>query len=73
MTKLLEETIRRVRALPDGERDAAPNALSDYIAHAGSLQLTDEQAAEARPSLANENRRFLSLDEAREQTRRFGE
>lgn len=72
MTKLLDEAIRQVAQLSEGEQDAAAGALLDYVKHMRDIQLTDEQIAEVRRRRADPNRKFLSLDEVRARVERFG-
>jgi hypothetical protein len=72
MTKLLEEAIRQVEQLPEGEQDAAAGALLDYVRHMNEIRLTDEQVAEVRRRIADPNRKLLSLAEARARVERFG-
>jgi hypothetical protein len=72
MTKLLEQALRQIEQLPDGEQDAAAGALFDYIRHRRDIQLTDEQVAEARLRLADPNRKLVSHDEARVRVSRLG-
>jgi len=72
MTKLLEEAIRQVEQLPEGEQDAAAGALLDYVKHMHEIRLTDEQVAEVRRRITDPNRKLLSLAEARARIERFG-
>ncbi len=72
MTKLLEEAIRQLEHLPEGEQNAAAGALLDYLQHMHEMGLTDEQVAEVRRRRSNPNRRLLSLAEARARVERFG-
>ncbi|KJC35101.1 hypothetical protein UP06_37470 [Bradyrhizobium sp. LTSP857] len=72
MTKLLEEAIRQIEQLPEGEQDAAAGALLDYVRHMHEIRLTDEQVAEVRRRIADPNRKLLSLAEARARVERFG-
>lgn len=72
MTKLLDEAIRQVVQLPEGEQDAAAGALLDYVKHMREIQLTDEQIAEVRRRRTDPNRKFLSLEEVRTRVERFG-
>lgn len=72
MTKLMEEAIRQVAQLSEGEQDAAAGALLDYVKHMRELQLTDEQIAEVRRRRADPDRKFLSLEEVRARVERFG-
>ena len=72
MTKLLEEAIRQVEQLPEGEQDAAAGALLDYVRHMNEIRLTDEQVAEVRRRIADPNRKLVSLAEARARVERFG-
>jgi hypothetical protein len=34
VTKLLEQALRQIEQLPEGEQDAAAGALLDYVSHA---------------------------------------
>ena len=72
MTKLLDEAIRQVALLPEGEQDAAAEALLDYVKHMREIQLTDEQIAEVRRRRADPNRKFLTLEEVRARLERLG-
>jgi hypothetical protein len=72
MTKLLNEAIRQVEQLPEGEQDAAAGALLDYVRHMHEIQLTDAQVAEVGRRIADPNRKLLSLAEARARVERFG-
>lgn len=72
MTKLLDEAIRQVTLLSEGEQDAAAEALIDYVKHMREIQLTDEQVAEVRRRRADPNRKYLSLDEVRARLERLG-
>ena len=72
MTRLLEEALREIEKLPDGEQDAAAGALLDYVKHMRDVQLTDAQVAEVRRRRTDPNRKLLSLEEARAHVERFG-
>ncbi len=72
MSKLLEEAIRQIECLPEGEQNAAAGALLDYVKHMHEIRLTDEQVAEVRRRRGNPDRRLLSLAEARARVERFG-
>jgi hypothetical protein len=72
MTKLLEQAIRQLQALPDSEQDAAAGALMEYLAHRHDTLLSDEQLAEVRRRRADTNRKLVSYDEARARIRRLG-
>jgi hypothetical protein len=66
MTKLLEQTIARIRDLPDDLQDAAAGALLEYLDGLRDLQISDEQLAEVRRRRASGDRSFFSVDEARQ-------
>ena len=66
MTKLLEQALRQVEQLPEGEQDAAAAALLDYVKHMHDTHLTEAQVAEVRRRKADPNRKLLSHVEARE-------
>ena len=72
MTKLMDEAIRQVAQLSEGEQDAAAGALLDYVKHMRAIQLTDEQIAEVRRRRADTDRKLLSLAEVRARVERFG-
>ena len=65
MSKLLEETIAKVRTLSASEQDAAAFALIDYLDHRQEVQLTDAQLAEVRRRLADPGRVLVSYEDAR--------
>lgn len=65
MSKLLEETIAKVRTLSASEQDAAAFALIDYLDHRQEVQLTDAQLAEVRRRLADPDRVLVSYEDAR--------
>jgi hypothetical protein len=72
MTKLLEQALRQIEQLPEGEQDAAAGALLDYVKHMRDMRLTDAQVAEVRRRRADPNRRLISHAEARERIARLG-
>ena len=72
MTKLLEQALRQLEQLPDGDQDAAAGALLDYLKHMRDVQLTDAQVAEVRRRRANPDRVLVPHGEARERIRRLG-
>lgn len=65
MSKLLEETIAKVRTLSASEQDAAAFALIDYLDHRQDVQLTDAQLAEVRRRLVDPDRVLVSYEDAR--------
>lgn len=64
MTKLFDETVARIRRLPDDEQDAAAGALLEYLDGLHDLGLSDEQLAEVRGRRTGP-REIISLAEAR--------
>jgi hypothetical protein len=72
MTKLLEQALRQIEQLPEGEQDAAAGALLDYVKHMHDMHLTDAQVAEVRRRRADPHRRLLTHAEARERIERLG-
>lgn len=72
MTKLLEQALREIERLPEGEQNAAAGALLDYLKHMRDVQLTDAQVAEVRRRRADPDRKLVSHTDARERIRRFG-
>ena len=69
MTKLLEQALRQIVQLPEGDQDAAAGALLDYIKHMRDMRLTDEQVEEIGRRRADPNARRLALDEFSERPR----
>lgn len=65
MTRLLEQTIARVRDLPEDEQNAAAGALLEYLDGLRDLQISDEQLAEVRRRRTAPDRSFVTVDEAR--------
>lgn len=72
MTKLLEQALRQIERLPEGEQNAAAGALLDYVKHMHEIRLTDAQVAEVRRRRADPNRKLLTHEEARERIGRLG-
>jgi hypothetical protein len=72
MTKLLEQALRQVEQLPEGEQDAAAGALLDYVKHMRDMRLTDAQVAEVRRRRADPGRKLVSHAEALERIGRLG-
>jgi hypothetical protein len=72
MTKLLEDALRQVQQLPEGQQYAAAGALLDYVKHMHDMRLTDAQVAEVRRRKANPDRKLVSLAEARGRIARLG-
>jgi hypothetical protein len=72
MTSLLEQALRQVEQLPEGEQDAAAGALLDYVKHMHDTHLTEAQVAEVRRRKTDPNRKLLSHAEARERIGRLG-
>ena len=69
MTTLLEQALRQLEKLPEGDQNAAADALLDYIKHKRDLQLTDAQVAEVRRRMADPDRMLVSHSEARKRIR----
>lgn len=65
MTKLLEQTIAKVRDLPEDEQNAAAGALLEYIDGLRELQISDEQLAEVRRRRSAADRKLVGIDDAR--------
>jgi hypothetical protein len=72
MTKLLDQALRQVEQLPEGDQDAVAGALLDYVKHMRDVSLTDEQVAEVGRRISDPNRRLLSHAEALERISRLG-
>jgi len=73
MTEMLEQALRQIEQLPEGEQDAAAGALLDYVRHMRDLRLTDAQVDEINRRRAHPDRKFVSHDEARARIARLGE
>ena len=72
MTKLLQQALREIEQLPEGEQDAAPGALLDYLKHRQDVQLTDEQVAEVRRRRTDPDRKLVSHEDASARIARVG-
>jgi hypothetical protein len=62
MTKLLEEAIQKVRALPENEQDMAAAELLGYLAE---FPTAEERVAIARGRREYDRGEFVSLDQWR--------
>jgi hypothetical protein len=71
MTKLLEQALRQIEQLSDGEQDAAAGALFDYVKPMHDMRLSDAQVAEVRRRRADPDRKLVSHAEARERIARL--
>jgi DTW domain-containing protein YfiP len=65
MTKLLEQTIARLRDLPEDQQNAAAGAVLEYLDDLRDLQLSDEQVAEVRRRRSASGREFLTIEAVR--------
>jgi len=72
MTRLLEQALRQLEQVPEGEQDAAAGALLDYLKHRCDVQLTDAQVAEVRRRRTDPGRKLVSHSEVRERLRQLG-
>jgi hypothetical protein len=72
MTKLLEQALRQIEQLPEGDQNAAAGALLDYLKHMHGVQLTDAQVAEVRRRRTDPNRVLVPHAEARQRIGRLG-
>lgn len=73
MSNLIEDAVTVLRGLPDDVQEAAARAIIDYDAGLDEdLRLSDDQVAEVERRMADPNRAFMSLDEARNRLRHFG-
>ncbi|MGH6724990.1 MAG: hypothetical protein ACREB8_00415 [Pseudolabrys sp.] len=71
MTKLLDDAIKQVEQLPEGEQDAAAIAMLDYLTHRNDLRVSDADLAKIRRRLDDPNAKPESLDEFNERVRRL--
>jgi predicted transcriptional regulator len=73
MTKLLDEAISRVRALPAKRQNAVAELLLGLAAQSPHLVLTDEQLADVRLGLEEaRNGQFATDEEMSDLWRKFG-
>jgi hypothetical protein len=74
MTKLLDQAIEKVRALPDGEQDEAAEFLFLFLSkYLGPLRLDDETRAAVQQGLEQADRgEFASEAEMAELFKRHG-
>lgn len=73
MGTLIEDAVDVLRHLPDDVKEAAARAIIDYGASQDDdLQLSDAQVIEVERRMADPNRTFITLSEARNRLRQFG-
>lgn len=72
MTRLLEQALRQIEQLPEGEQNAAAGALLDYVKYMHDTRLSEAQVAEVRRRRADPDRRLLTHAEARARIERLG-
>ena len=74
MTKLLDEAVAKLRALPERDQDLAAKFLLDFAnPEAHHLRLTDEQVAEVERARQEVREGAIATDrEMKEVWRRFG-
>ena len=65
MTKFLDQTIARVRDLPENEQNAAAGLLLEYLDGIRDLHISDDQLAEIRRRRAATDRTYVSLADVR--------
>lgn len=72
MTKLLEQAIERVRALPDTDQDIAAEVLLEFAEQPARSILTDDQLTEVRLARREaEKGQFATPEELADLWRRF--
>lgn len=72
MTKLLDQAIIRLRALPEGAQDAAAELLLGFVEQPPRSLLTDAQLAEVRLALKEaQEGQFATNDEMANVWRKF--
>ena len=73
MGKLVDDAVRVLRELPEDVQAAAARAIIEYGAgYDEDVALSDDQVAEVERRIADPNRNFLSLSDARHRLRHFG-
>lgn len=73
MSRLLEDAVEVLRQLPDDLQQTAARAIISFGAGQDEdLRLSDAQVAEIEGRIASPNRTMLTLDETRNQLRRYG-
>jgi len=65
MNKKVEEAVAELVKLPESEQEVAAEAILDFAARGGRLELTEDQADLVRERLADPNPKFLTLAEVR--------
>lgn len=71
MSKLLDETLAKVAALPAEEQDAVAFAVIDYLEERKHAKLTDEQLAEVRRRRADPDQVLVSHEDSRDFIKRL--
>lgn len=72
MSKLIDDAIDALRRLPEDMQEAAARTIIDFANQDGDVEIDDEQVVEIERRMAEPNRTFMTLDEARGQLRHLG-
>ena len=72
MTNKVKEAIEVLRALPEDDQDTVAAAIIDFASHDERMMLSDEQVLEVERRMANPDRKFVSIAEARKRLRHYG-
>jgi hypothetical protein len=65
MNKKVQEALAELEKLPENEQEVVAEAILDFAARGGRVELSEDQANEVRRRLADPNPKFLTLAEAR--------
>jgi chromosome condensin MukBEF ATPase and DNA-binding subunit MukB len=65
MNKRVQEALAELEKLPENEQEVVAEAILDFAARGGRVELSEDQANEVRRRLADPNPKFLTLAEAR--------
>ncbi|NEW99154.1 hypothetical protein [Rhodopseudomonas sp. BR0G17] len=72
MTELLQQALQQVARLSESEQDAAAVALLDYVQQMHDLRLTEAQVEEVRRRRADQQRKLVSHEDAKQRIARLG-
>jgi hypothetical protein len=72
MTNKVKEAIEVLRNLAEDDQDTVAAAIMDFASQDDRPMLSDSQVAEVKRRMANPDRKYMSVAEARKRLRHFG-
>ena len=70
--ELVEDAVKVLRQMPASMQATAARAIIDYASGDDEFFLSDDQVAEVERRLADPNRQFMTVSEARDRLHHFG-